>query len=426
MAGRRRLRKEEVVTIKVLAEKGESARGIARRMEVDESTVRYHVKRADEGATDGRRDRQPFKAAGWSGVIAGWYEPRMVKGHRPPNVRELHELLVAEHGYAGSYQSVVRFVRSRYPRPRIRTYRRVETPPGAQAQTDWGVYPQVRIGHTTEPRYAFVMTLSHSRFPAVVWSRRKDQMSWLWCHNRAFERLGGIPAVNRVDNEKTAVASGAGAWGEINATYLAYARVVRFHIDACAPRAPHEKGKVEAKVKLSRLICGVAGTAFESDEHLQADTDERVNRWIEQALCPVTGRTVRESWEEESPFLQPLPTLPEPFDVAVTRRVRPDGLIAFEGRSYAVPFAYVGLNVEVRGGAGRVQILADGQVLREYPRATEGRLLIDPSCYDGPSTDRVKAPPPLGRMGRRLQEIYEMTVEERPLDLYAALAEASR
>jgi hypothetical protein len=29
-------------------------------------------------------------------------------------------------------------------------------------------------------------------------------------------------------------------------------------------------------------------------------------------------------------------------------------------------------------------------------------------------------------MGRKLQEIYEMAVEERPVDLYAALAEVAR
>jgi hypothetical protein len=29
-------------------------------------------------------------------------------------------------------------------------------------------------------------------------------------------------------------------------------------------------------------------------------------------------------------------------------------------------------------------------------------------------------------MGRKLQEIYEMPVEQRPLDLYAELAEAAR
>ena len=52
--------------------------------------------------------------------------------------------------------------------------------------------------------------------------------------------------------------------------------------------------------------------------------------------------------------------------------------------------------------------------------------MLDPSCYEGPSTDTVMAPQPLGRMGQRLQEILQMPVEQRPLDLYGALAEAAR
>jgi len=52
--------------------------------------------------------------------------------------------------------------------------------------------------------------------------------------------------------------------------------------------------------------------------------------------------------------------------------------------------------------------------------------VLDPRHYDGPSTPRVTAPPPLGRMGRRLQEIAAMPVAHRPIDLYAALAGAAR
>lgn len=52
-------------------------------------------------------------------------------------------------------------------------------------------------------------------------------------------------------------------------------------------------------------------------------------------------------------------------------------------------------------------------------------MLIDPSCYEGESTDRVLAPPQLGRMGKRLQEILQMPVERRPIDLYAALMEVA-
>ena len=87
---------------------------------------------------------------------------------RPVNVRELFEHLVSEYGYGGHYRSLLRYVRARYPKPKIRTYRRVETPPGAQVQTDWGEYPRVDVGEGPAPLHAFVMVLSHSRFPAVV------------------------------------------------------------------------------------------------------------------------------------------------------------------------------------------------------------------------------------------------------------------
>jgi hypothetical protein len=76
----------------------------------------------------------------------------------------------------------------------------------------------------------------------VVWSERKDLLSWLTCHNRSFERLSGIAAVNRIDNVKTALSEGAGPWGTIHPAYRAYARAVGFHVDACNPRDPEAKG----------------------------------------------------------------------------------------------------------------------------------------------------------------------------------------
>jgi transposase len=335
----------------------------------------------------------------------------------------LYGHLVEEHGYEGSYKSVVRYVRSRWGRPAIRTYRRVETPPGAQSQTDWGEFPRVNVGQGPEPLHAFVMSLSHSRKPAVIWNRRENQLHWIRSHNHAFARLGGIPAVNRIDNLKTAIARGAGAWGVINPTYRTYARTVGFHIDACNPRAAEAKGKVEAKVRLSRLVADPGDRPFDGLEHLQEWTDRRLESWAKRAICPATGVTVQESWERELERLAPLSILPEPFDVVVTRPVHDDCMANFESRSYPVPFCYVGQQVEIRGCADKVQILAGGDVVREYPRGTSERVLIDPSCYEGEATDRVLPPPPLGRMGRKL---LSMPVEQRPIDLYAALAEVAR
>jgi hypothetical protein len=119
-------------------------------------------------------------------------------------------------------------------------------------------------------------------------------------------------------------------------------------------------------------------------------------------------------------------TLPEPFDVAMTRPVGIDGLVSFEGRQYSVPFVHVRTLVEVRGCATTVQILADNAIVAVHARHTPHRLVIDPAHYEGASTDRVSAPPPLGRMGKRMLELAAEPVAYRALELYARLAEVAR
>jgi len=131
------------------------------------------------------------------------------------------------------------------------------------------------------------------------------------------------------------------------------------------------------------------------------------------------------AWDAERRHLGALPLLPEPFDQVATRSVSRDCLVSFEGRQYSVPFAWLGQTVEVRGGR-TVQILAGQAVVAEHRRHTAERLVIDPAHYEGPATERVLPPTPLGKLSRRLQMIAEMPVVQRPTDLYAALAEVAR
>lgn len=418
------LSEEEIVTLRVLAKKGASKTDIACVLGVTEGAVRYHLKRHETGARDGRKNK-PMKAQTVSEAIETWFEVH--EGDvRPVNVLDLYDHLVAEHRYRGSYKSVLRYVRKHYPKPPIRTYRRVETPPGAQSQTDWGEFPHVRIGGEEVWLSALVMVLSYSRGTAVVWRTSKDLLSWLEAHNGAYKRLGGVAAVNRVDNVKTAVARGAGSWGTIHPVYRSYARSLCFHVDACQPRAANAKGKTEAKVRLARLRLDPTGRDFDSLAHLQKWSDDRLDAWSGQATCPATGRSVRESRLEEAAYLYQPACYPQPFDVVVTRVVGRDCLVHFENRAYSAPFVYVGQSVEVRGCATTVQIWKDGKLLSEHPRHTARRLVIDPSCYEGESTPEVLAPKPLGRMGVRLQELANEPVARRSLDYYEALAEVAR
>jgi transposase len=421
------LRPEDLVTLRVLKQRGQSNCRIAQTLGVSEGAIRYHLRRAD---WPDARQNKPHKVDYLAQAIDHWLrsqQPDLPSDEvpRPSNVHALHDWLRQEFGYDGSYKSVLRFVRAHYPKPRRRPYRRVETPPGAQAQVDWGTCSGIDIGDGPQDLYAFVLVLSHSRKETVIWETRMDQLSWHHAHNQALRRLGGVPAVLRIDNLKTGIAQGAGPWGEINPAYLAYAKAAGFHVDACLPHSPEHKGKVENKVGfVKRRLC-LRGY-FAGLAELQANTDAQLERSDGRRLCPATGQTVAATFLTERPLLRELPLLPEPFDVIVTRPVQKDCTVNFESRAYSVPFQLCGARVEVRGCASVVQIWHEGCVWAEHPRHTAKRLLLDARHYEGESTPEVMAPTPLGKMGRRLQEILEMPVEQRPLDLYAALAEVAR
>jgi transposase len=418
-----KLNLEARMTIQTLAERRVAVREIARLLAVSEGAVRYQIKRMEAGAVDGRSG-QTMRAEAVSEAIAYWRERQ---GERPLNLAALHEWLAAEHGYTGSLRSIQRYWRRAFPAPAVRARRRVETPPGAQAQVDWAHFPRVVVGGERLDVLALHMVLSHSRHEAVVWSLGKDQLAWLDCHTQAFKRLGGVTATVRVDNEKTAIVRGAGAWGTINTSYRRYAAVMRFHVDACAPRQPQAKGKVERQIRSQRFSADPSTMCWRDLGELQAWSDEHAERAARRRRCPVTGETVWESWQAERRLLTPLPeTLPEPFDVVHTRRVGVDALVSFEGRQYSVPFAHLGRTVEVRGCARTVQILADNAVIATHPRHTASRLVLDPAHYEGPSTSQVLAPPPLGRMGRRMQQLAHEPVVHRSIDLYAQLLEVAR
>jgi transposase len=432
-----KLSKEEIVTLQVLNDKGETNQAIAGRLGVTEGAVRYHLRRQKSQATDGRKKVLLIEKLGLTAVVEHWWKTQedYLPKDRPPNVQELWAFLVDQHQYSGSYKSVRKFVRERFPAPKRRPFRRIETPPGAQTQSDW-MEEWIDIGDDPScPRtaddgrtklYGFVMMLSHSRKTAVVWSRSMKQLAWHRVHNEALKRFGGVAAVNRIDNLKTGVSRGAGPWGEINASYQSYARTMGFHVDPHEPRQPQQKGKVERRVSATRQLN--LTQRFDSLSQLQQYTDQRLAADACTRICPVIGKTVAETWADERQLLRPLPaTLPEPFDLVKTCQVHKDCTLRFEGRTYSVPFRYAYQSLEVRGCSGFLQFVdrQTGVIVKEYPRGTQERLLIDQACYEGES-DVLDAPRRLGKMARKLQEFAAEPIQLRSIDMYARLAEVVR
>lgn len=420
-----KLRERDLDVMDVLVEKGWSTRSVARELGVDESTLRYHRGRRGQGVQDGRC-RQPEACAPWDAVIRSWIGEQEDGDQRPEAVRLLYEDLVARHGYEGSYKAVLRYVRRRMAVPRLRPIRRVETKPGAQAQVDWFERVPVHVEELGGPTEldALVVALSHSRMFAVMWALSRDLLWWLTGHNGAFTRLGGIPWTVRVDNVKTAVVWGAGPWGRLHEGYASYARQLGFVVNPCRPYKGSDKGKVERRGRDVRsFLADLKRICFLRLEDLQMATDERIAVRARRLLCPVTGRTVFDSWQAEQEHLLSLPeTLPEPFDVQVNRPVSDDCLVSFEGRQYEVPFTAMRRSVQVRGCAGTVEIFAaDGDHLASYPRGTECRLLLDQRHAEGEGDERVMRPTPLGYVAQAIVLERSWEVARRPIEDYLEL-----
>src|SRR5262249_8191877 len=138
-----KLTPEEIVTVQVLKNKGQSQTQIAQTLGITEGPVRYPLRR--EGRQAGRKNKSR-KAAPLAQAIDHWVVQHHPGAHggdpdRPISVQALYDWLRAEHAYGGSYKSVLRFVRARYPKPRLRPFPRGGTPPGAPAHVAWGAVP---------------------------------------------------------------------------------------------------------------------------------------------------------------------------------------------------------------------------------------------------------------------------------------------
>ena len=94
--------------------------------------------------------------------------------------------------YAGSYETVKRFVRplreTQLHAAVTRT--RFETPPGLQSQIDWG-QARVWLGAQREVRHIFVLTLGFSRRSVYVPCLSETLGELLDAHEQAFTHFGG-------------------------------------------------------------------------------------------------------------------------------------------------------------------------------------------------------------------------------------------
>src|SRR5438270_400827 len=180
---------------------------------------------------------------------------------------------------------------------------RFETPPGRQAQVDWGVFKK-----PGRPRVqGFVFTLGWSRASFLDFAATQALAAFLRCHEGAFQYLGGVPEEILYDRTKTVWLRDDDRGDPVfHPGLLDFAGHYGFRPRLCRPRRAQTKGKVENGVGYAKKNFWPRVVDYKTADDLTGEarfwldhtanvrvhgtTDERpVDRLPREGLRPVAG-----------------------------------------------------------------------------------------------------------------------------------------
>ncbi len=298
---------------------------------------------------------------------------------RGRNAMAIWQDLISDHGFAGSYQTVKRFLRKLRGPQGPEATGIILTAAGEEAQVDYGSGPMVRDPQNGKYRRTrlFVLTLGYSRKSVRLLVWRSSARMWAELHEKAFRRLGGCPRVVVLDNLKEGVAVPDIYDPIVNPLFrdvLAHYGVVAL---PCRIQDPDRKGKVESGIGHTKRT-PLKGLRFESLEEAQTYLDRWEQRWADTRIHGTTKRQVAAMFAEEKPHLLPLPLEPFRYYQYGERVVHLDGCVEVEAAYYSLPPGWIGRPVKVQWDMLHVRILHPNtnQLLREHLRQKRGGYRI--------------------------------------------------
>ncbi|MCL4535294.1 MAG: IS21 family transposase [Chloroflexi bacterium] len=416
-------------------QQGQSERQIARDTHVSRLTVsKYRLLAQEEGYLKPDQpllDNKDLRAK----LGPGKPPPRMESTVAP--YRQIVEQLLAEdvemtailarlrqdHGYSGSYSSLVRFVHHLRP-PKVEPHLRVHTAPGEEAQVDFspvGRFVDVRSG-ALRPAYAFVMTLSFSRHQYAELIFDQKIATWIACHRHAFQSFGGVPKRIVLDNLKAAVLTASLHDPVLGEAYRRLAQHYGCLVSPTRPRTPEHKGKVESgEHYLKRNF--LAGQQF-------ADitvANRRLQEWVREVAGTrrhgTTGQAPLALFQErERAALLPLPE--HSFTLCEVRlvKVHADCHVMIDGSFYSVPWQHIGHTLEAHVGERVVEIYDGVDLVTTHLRAKgKGEWHTRTEHYPPEKAAYLERTPERCRqlaagIGPATSLVVESLLAERPLD----------
>ncbi len=408
-------RGKDVEEINQLKREGLSILAISNLTGYDRKTIRKYLLEPIERPVYAARPPAVSKLAPFESFLrerlqAGVWNARVL-------LRELRT-----RNYKGGYTILTDWLRPQRQAARVVAVRRFETPPGKQAQVDWGHLGSLAHAGTERALWGFTMTLGYSRRMMAEAATDQKLGTLLRMHEAAFEELGGVPEEILYDRMKT-IWTGTDERGEIiwNAVFLDFARYWGFRPRLCRPYRAQTKGKIESGVKYVRrnFLCGLLGREPET----LSDFNGELRRWIaevaNQRVHGTTHEQVLIRWEEDRVRLQPVNHRASyPYRDDEQRKVARDAYVSWQGSRYSVPWQYAGKEVWVRDQGGEVEVRYGAERIAAHaPAARRHQIVTRSEHHQGI---------PLGnpRPAKTVIHIQQAApvVEQRPLEAYESLA----
>jgi len=289
---------------------------------------------------------------------------------------QIHRILT-ENGLITSRRSLSRYIAQHFPSlPKATVH--LLTKPGHEAQVD---YAFVGI-FNNKKTYAFIMTLSHSRYRYVEFVHSQDQMSWAQSHINAFHFFGGVPSCVLLDNLKSGVISSDIYDPTLNETYAELSRFYGFVADPAKARTPEHKGKVERSVQLVKEQL-IAGMTYHDLDAMNVFARDWCTNKIAHVICTTTGeKPINLFINEEVALLKPLPS--EAFDMPfwTEGKVHRDHHFVVSGNFYSVPTIHIGSVVQIRVGLRTVKAYVNHALIKTHVRNDDrGQWVTDSNDY---------------------------------------------
>ena len=281
----------------------------------------------------------------------------------------IHQTLVRNHGFGGSYSAVRRFLQG-LKKVNVQATVILDFNPGEAAQVDFGKGSVITDTKTGEifPTWFFVMTLAWSRHQYAEIVTNQDTFTWLGCHRRAFEFFGGVPAKIMIDNPKCAITRACYYDPDVQRSYGALAEGYGFLISPCPPRDPKKKGLVESGVKyVKRNFLPLR--EFRS----LSDGNEQLLEWVMGTAGNRIHGTTRERpltrfIEVEKALLKSLPDIPP--ELAVWRKAKLHGNchLQIEKCYYSAPYYLVHRELWIRSTEKLVEVFHEHKLIAIHAR----------------------------------------------------------